>query len=516
MPELQSPCIDLKIPSPAALSQQGRLSFLFKDSVLYGGAAAVSKSFALITFPLLARHFSVAEYGVIDFFIVLSGLLVTLFVFGQDSAVARFFYEVDDSHERRQIISQSLFIQILSLMLFLPPIWWAAVWLDEFFIEIDDAKWLFRIVLLQVPFLLLINFSQNLLKWTFARVQFLIMSLGYTIVQTGLLLVAVLVLEVSVQGVLFVSLCTSLLFGVVGLYLVRRWLALPSDLHHLKEILPFAIPYGVICVVAAFSPAIERILIDHFLNADALGLYAAGTKIAMLVGLIVGAFQTAWGPFSLSLFKHTEAAETFNWVLKIFSLGICVLALVLTLIAEPLLVFLVSDRYSGAAVIVFPLAVGLAFQATGWITEIGIGIAKRSHLNLYAYGASIVVTLGGILLLAPMLGLLGVGLGVMSGHVVRACVSSWLAQRAYPIPWHYGPVLSLFGLTLLFGFVSISARRSWGGQEQSLILVIGVLFTGIFGWRLLFTSLQRKHLLELLNTYQQRLYPFSIKKTRRR
>lgn len=59
---------------------------------------------------------------------------------------------------------------------------------------------------------------------------------------------------------------------------------------------------------------------------------------------------------------------------------------------------------------------GLAIQATGWITEIGIGIAKRSHLSLYAYGVAIIATLGGILLLVPMLGLMGVGIGVMIRH----------------------------------------------------------------------------------------------------
>lgn len=108
----------------------------------------------------------------------------------------------------------------------------------------------------------------------------------------------------------------------------------------------------------------------------------------------------------------------------------CVAALKLTLLAQPLIVFLATDRYLGAVVVVFPLAMGLAIQVTSWITEIGIGISKRSYLHLYAYSVAIAATLTGIWLLAPLFGLLGVGLGVLLGQVMKALISSWLAQRA--------------------------------------------------------------------------------------
>ena len=189
----------------------GRLKFLLGDATLYGGAAAISAGFALITFPLLARHFTVEEYGILDYFLVLASLLGIVFVFGQDLMIARYFYECEDLEARQQLISQSLVFQLLMLALFLPILWLGSEWLTRVMIAAPDRSLLFKIVLFQLPFLLLINFSQNLLKWTFARARFLIMSLGYTIVQAGLLVVAVLVYDVSIEGVLVVSLATSIL-----------------------------------------------------------------------------------------------------------------------------------------------------------------------------------------------------------------------------------------------------------------------------------------------------------------
>jgi len=60
---------------PSGLSHAGRLKFLARDSVVYGGAAAISRAFALITFPLLAQHFSVADYGIIDLFSIVGNFI---------------------------------------------------------------------------------------------------------------------------------------------------------------------------------------------------------------------------------------------------------------------------------------------------------------------------------------------------------------------------------------------------------------------------------------------------------
>ena len=468
--------------SPVGLSQRGRLAFLLQDSVMYGGAAAISKAFSLVTFPLLARHFSVADYGVLDYFMVLGSLLAILFVFGQDSAVARFFYESEDATQRRQVISQSLAFQWAGVVLCVPLLWWFAPSLTPWLITGTDRDALLRIVLLQVPFLLLINFSQNLLKWTFARAQFLAMTLGATIVQMTLLVVGIQWFELGIAGVLWLSWITHVVFAVLGLWFVRDWLAWPRDWWHLRQMLPFALPLGLICVVGAFSPTLERSLTDSLLGPESLGLYAAAAKVAMLIGLLVSSFQTAWGPFSLSLYKQADAGQTYNGVLQLFAMGACVVALVIAGLAQPLLRVLAGARYEGAAWVVFPLVMSLAVQATSWITEIGIGISKRSYLSLYAYAALLVVTLVSISVLGPRFGLVGVGVGVLLGQTIKGIVASALAQRAYPLPWSYGPVLFLLGLTLVTGFTAAWLQEVWGDVPALATYALGIAAVLLTSW----------------------------------
>lgn len=481
-----------------SLSLKGRLQFLVRDTWLYGGASAVSKAFALITFPLLARHMTAEEYGTLDYFLVLSGFFTILFVFGQDSAIARYFYEHEEVGTRQQLISQSLVFQFSGLVLCLPLLWVGSEWLSGILIAAPDGTSLLKIILLQLPFLLLINFSQNLLRWTFARGRFLTMSLGYVALQASLLVLAVLVFDVGIAGVLLVSLATSIFFGVLGLFFIHKWLALPRDFNRIREMFPFAIPWGIIAVVGAFLPTLERALTSNLLGAEALGLYAVGAKLAMLIGMLASAFHSAWGPFSLSLYKQPAAALTFNWALKLYAFAACIAGLLLTLLAQPLIVLLATDRYLGAVVVVFPLAMGLVIQTTSWVTEIGIGISKRSQLNLYAYGAAVTVTLGGILVFTPNFGLLGVALGVLSGNITKSVTASYLAQQAYPLPWQYGPVVFLMAVTLAGGLASTAIGIYLGTWIGELLLVAVMFLVIILGWYALFSKIERTRVKALL------------------
>jgi O-antigen/teichoic acid export membrane protein len=498
-----------KIDTPQSLSLRGRLRFLFRDSVLYGGATAISRSFALITFPILARHFSVAEYGQLDFFMVLGNLLTLVVIFGQDSAIARFFYEDDENEARRNVVSQSLLLQILACLFIVPLLWLTRERVSPWLVQHEQSLIFYQIVLFQLPFLLLINFSVNLLKFSFARVRFIVMSLGYTAVQASALVIAILVYQAGIREVLLLCLGVCVLFSLLGLFFVRQWLIWPRRFDKVREMLRFAIPFGVVCVAGAFLPTLERSMTETYLGSDQLGLYAVGVKVATLMGLLITAFQTAWAPFSLSLFKQPDAAMTYNWVLKIFALMACVMSFLLTIFGGILIHLLATDRYAPSALIVFPLAIGLAIQGTSWITEIGITISKRSEFGLLGYACMIAVTFIMIIVLAPRLQLWGVALAVMMGHCSKALIASLLAQRIHPLAWNYRPVLSLFGVSIAVGTTGTFVGQYYSTAMANGIYLCGLIIVLISGCFVLFSADERRKMMNVISDRMRNSRSFS-------
>ena len=444
------------ISTPVGLAQKEKLLFLFKDAVVYGIVTVLSRSFSLLTFPLLARYFTVSEYGTIDLFLVLLSFLVTFIVFGQDSAVARYFYEYEDEKLRRELITQSLLTQIVLCMIIVLGLGVTIPIFASWISPAPNSEILLKIILFQAPFAVAINFSQNILKWTFQRNRFLIMSLGFSAIQ-ALMLVSVTSFGMwGLSNVLASYAAVNVIFGALGLLLVRHWLTWPRLPDLSKKLIKFAIPVGIICTIGAIVPFLERNFILLLLGDEQLGLYSAGSKVAMLMALLVGTFQTAWGPFSTSIHRQADAPSTFNLVLKLFGLCVCLLTLLLDVIATPLLTMLASNRYIGGAIVVFPLAFALAIQAVGWITEIGIGLGKQSTLYLVSYTAFLGTFLLFVWVLAPYMGISGIAAALVTAHAVRAFVSSWLAQKSFHYPWEYSTVINMLLCTLAAGLLASS------------------------------------------------------------
>lgn len=474
------------------LSPRGRLGFLARDAMLYGGAAAINALFGIITFPLLARHFDVAEYGLIDLLAAVSALLAVVVVFGQDSAVARFYYGVQDDVARRAVVSESAYIQLITLFATLAIL---LLNLDTFLgwlgLHRQDAA-LLGVVLLTAPVQLASNFAMNLLKWTFERRRFLVLSVGSVAARMAAIIVAIRFFDLSVFGLFALTLCVHAAFAAYGLVCIRGHLQLVVDGRHVAQLLRFGLPLGVIGIAAAAAPAVERVAISTIAGATQLGLYAAGAKIALLLSLFVQAFQTAWGPFSLALHDQDDSERTFDLVLRLLALVAICGAMMLHVLGDVLVELLASDRYAGAAVVVFPLAMTLAIQGVGWVLELGITVSKRSYLSLvsYAIGLTVLVTL--IWPVVERYGAVGAASVVLLSQAVRTCLSAALGQRVWRRAWSYGRTAGAFALAMV----------AWLAVEQSGVatripmwlepaVFAGVAFGLVF---VLFTSGERGQL----------------------
>lgn len=504
MPNTSKGSLNWTEKEPSGLGVMGRLKFLAKDSLLYGGAAAINQAFALVTFPLIARHFSVKEYGLIDYFSAVSGLLAILLIFGQDSAVARFFYEYKDERIRKQIVTQSLVVQLLLLCVSLPILYFITYSRDLVrLVHIEPrSDLLLRIIVMQIPFLVLINFSQNLLKWTFSRLRFLAISLGSVVVNVIFLLIAIFKFNASVQGFFIVRILTQAFFGLLGIFFVKDWLTFPRERRYFGEMFLFAFPVGIICVLNAFVPVMERSLVNSILGVETLGLFAAGTKIAMIAAIFAQAFQTAWGPFSLSLHKEPDAVRTYNLVLKGFTIFMCFLVLFLSLSARPVLTLLAGDRYSAAALIVFPLSLGVAVQAIGWISEIGIGLSKKTYFSLASYTLYFLATMGGVWFLGNLWGFFGVALGVLFGHACKSLLASWIAYRVYPLEWNFNTPLLIITATFIGGLLGVFVTATCGDVIGTLTFTCVALLLLILSWFKALTPYERSRVRGILEWFR--------------
>jgi O-antigen/teichoic acid export membrane protein len=427
-----------------------KLSFLFKDAVFYGATSAISKAVHLITTPLFTRVFAKSEFAVVDGLAALGAVFLSVVIFGQDSAVARYYYRTDDPEERKQVVAQSLLIEVLSgaclaalLLAAARPL--LALYFEDASAAPARAFWLLA---LSLPFAALVQFWQNLLKWTFARGRYFIMTIGMTLCVLVLLPLFLLGLHLGVEGVFAAFLATHLVFAAIGFSFCRKLVAWPRSAGALGRLARFGWPYMALGVAGALVPSIDRYFLNTRLGLETAAVYAVAYKVSMALKLPLAGFQVAWGPFAYAIYKDPDAASTYNRVLRHYAAAAALFTTAVVVLAEPIVRALASGTYLASVPIVLPLAFAVLIESLASVTGIGIDLAEKPLASFKCYVLSLLAALAGIAALVAPLGVFGVALGLLLGKSALTLAMTFSAYRLYPLRFALKPVVAAFVLGL--------------------------------------------------------------------
>lgn len=363
---------------PAALGGwAARWRLLAKDTAIYGFSGALARMGSLLTFPILTRGLTPENYGRVDLLLVAASLGAMVLIMGQDSAVARLYYDERPSEEKSRIITQAFLIQASAVFLV------GGVALAYVFSqpaatpEARDFKMASLLQLANLPLIVVAGFAGNILRWTFRRREYIVISLGGAALVAFGMLGGLVLGGRTVAGVFAGLLAGNVVVAGAAIWFVRGWLHWPPGRAHVRELLRLGWAYMGIAVLGAWMATLERALIHGLGTETMLGQYAAGARVASIMLLPIGAFQAAWAPMSLAIHQRPNAADTYGRVLLLSSLGLVGLAVGASLVAEPAVRLLAGSDYVVGAVVVGPLMLGLAARALGWVGGIGLDLAKK-------------------------------------------------------------------------------------------------------------------------------------------
>ena len=452
--------------APEKLGLGGRLSFLAKDSMIYGGARALMQALSFITFPIMVRHFDVAQYGIIDFYGVSGELLAIFLAFSLDQGIARFFYDREHVDHRRNVITQGLLLNSVLIVPTVIGIFLLSGHLTDFVPDSPDTEMLITLTIWCAPFQVVVAQALAICKWTFARKRYLVLTLGSSVLRLGLLLLLILEFEVGVVGIFWMNLGISVVTAVTGVLFTFPWLRIPKQLNLIWKMASFTFPLWLITTMSSLGPFIERFITENLFGDTALGEYSAGAKVALLINLQLSAFMLAWDPIAYAIHRETNSSLTYSVVLKLFTLGAWTIALALGAFSPIILWVLAPPSYATGAIVTLPLAVGFTLMGIQRIINIGVTIKKRTYLRLPSFVAGIAIGFPAIYFLGREYGILGVALGAVVMKTIELLISIWINVKIYPIQWPVKQVAAGCIIGLLMGlFMGLSRfllPNAWG------------------------------------------------------
>lgn len=465
-------------------SFKSKLKFLLKDSAFYGITTAISKLFPIVTIPIYTKFFSKSEYATIDNITLLGFIFLTFIILGQDSSVARYFYDAETKEEKQQVATQAFITELLNALLVVIVLFFARNLILKFYLkDVTDVN-AFNWLIAMLPFMAFVHFWQSLLIWTFSRKYFLIMVSGVVSSNITLILLGIFVFKWGVSGIFIAQFITYFFFSFVGFAFCTKYLTLKIKFDLVKTLVAFGIPYMVLGITEYLFPVIDRYFIAQSYPLSLLAIYIFAFRLGFLLQLPISSFQIAWGPFAYASYKEPDANATYTRILRYYSLALVIAGTAFIFFAEPIILLFADAKYISSLVYLAPFVFAMIFDSFSWITGIGIDLSKKSIYSTISYILSLAVTAPAVWLGIKLWGMYGAALGILLGKTSLTIFKTIFAYRLYDLRYDLRFVflisftaITITGIHHYFYFNHPAYKYLWSIIGFGTLLVIAWQFS---------------------------------------
>ncbi len=344
------------------------LKFLVKDTAVYGLAGAVTKFIAIFTVPILARVLTKDEFGAISTVIAITAVFVGFFSLGQDSAIARWFYDKDstDSDYRVKITTTGFIVQFVATLIFCVFVFFFDDSISGIvFGKNSELLSYWKVCLLSLPATSFLLFSNNLFKWTFQRNKYLFLTLGNSLVSVSLTLLLVVQFRMGIMGAIIAPVISSNVFAVVGLFMNRQYIKISKlgDLSLIIEMVKYGLPFALIIIISALLPSVDRLFLVRLVSMEMLGEYSISLKLSGLLFMVIAAFRISFGPYAFSIWKKPESQELFSKLLTVYFSFLLIVGGAISVFGDIVISIFASNKYA-QSILVLPILL-IAYAVIG-------------------------------------------------------------------------------------------------------------------------------------------------------
>lgn len=457
---------------------------IFKDIYFYGIISILTRLISFLLFPSLARSLGVKDFGLIDIILMMIQGGSILYTLGIDSVIYRYFNEKDTHKERVELITQGVFTQFFTTIIITAFMLFYYFLVDCIKIDSEIYQKYFPYLIISIPCASLLATSEAVLRITFSRSKFFIVSVGYQISLLVMTLCLIKINGMSIKNFMVGYFLCTFLFMIISINYIRKFL-FASDYGFIsKKLFKYAIPIGLVSFIAYSQGVFERYWILSRVGAFDMGLYAAASKICLLIAMPVSIIQVALLPYILKNYKNSSAIKVMNDVLVVILFFLALIYCYLINNSMQLIGILATVEYADAANIIPSIACALMLNGISTVTGVGTIISNRTqwrfYLTIISYGFFIVTLIN----LTESYGALGVAYSLLISRSIFLMLDTIVSNRLYSVSWNYSSLCIYVILIIVFMF----AEANFSVSQENKILIMISEFVIVSVWAIWFSN----------------------------
>ncbi|MGZ3438190.1 MAG: oligosaccharide flippase family protein [Polyangia bacterium] len=471
----------------------------------YGVTSLFNMIAGLVTFPILTRLFSVADYGMMNLVAATLTVSVAVGKVGVQHSIVRYHSEIEAGKSRYTLpqLYATTFVGMLGsgTVVMLALLGFAqlapAHWLGDV-----RLRGLFAIASILIVVQVLESALTNFLRAEQRTSVLMTYMIGKKYLGLGLILVAVLLISRTLTAFYSSSVVSeSLALGVLGIWMFRggkrprpRIAEFSRPLY--AELLRFGIPMMIGYELSGLILSVgDRYVIDGLLGEEKLGLYAAAYNLCQYVQqLVIASVGQAIMPIYMQMWDRKGVAETSAFIgrsLRTYVMfGIPIVA-GLAAVGPELLPSLASEKYASAALIMPWVMGGMVADGTNSMLGAGLFIHRRTRtiMTIVLTCAALNIVLN--LILVPRIGIQGAAIATLVCYVAAALALATAGRSLLPIALPWATLLRAGLASLAMYYVLIHV---FPGRRLLSVAVRALLGVPIYGGIMMLISPEAREL----------------------
>lgn len=425
-------------------------------------------SFVLV--PLHTATMGTDTYGELSVVYAWFGLFNVILAYGMETAFFRF---INKNENKAGVISTSLISLLVSSLLFLSMGMLFKMPLASL-LELKESLVIYVVIILTLDALAIIPFArlralERPVRYSVVKVVtvginlalnsfFLLLLPKWAVNLPNSYWATLYIPNFQLQYVLVANVLSSglALIWVGGIYFDIRY---RFDKFLWKQLMNYALPVMLAGIAFAINEVFDRILLakllDESIAKQEIGKYSACYKLAVFMTLFGTAFRLGVEPFFFSHAQSENPQKTYAQITTYFVVMGSTVFLAVMAFIDPLKELLVQNEAYWEALNIVPLillagfCLGIYHNFSVWYK-----ITDRTRFGAYisALGAMLTLVINGMFI--PKIGYMASAWATLVAYGSMMCLSYFLGQKHYPIPYNVRKLLFYAGLSITLSLLS--------------------------------------------------------------
>lgn len=409
---------------------------LLKQSVFYLVSNSIASAIPILLLPLVTEKLTPAEYGIWTSYLLLSNLALPFIGLGSDSSLNTFYFKMGRENFKYYLSNVLLLVFVTSVLLIILFLF-NSERLESWF-EIP-ARWNYLVIvyllLFQICEILLIILRLHNKSGAYG-----IFKISRVVLEVSILLILIFGYSFTWEAMVLSQLFSFCIFSFIAILFLKR-LGLISFTYRF-DLIRKAVSYGLPIIPHVIGSILigitDRWFILHYFGLAEMGLYSVGLQIGMVMSLLQNSFNQAWVPWLFGRLKSIESKQKLEIVKLsyLYMVGLLALAFGLTLILPELLKKYLSSQYEGAAIFIFWILIGYAFNGMYKIVVNYLFYLEQTKLIGIITIFTSILNIAFNYVFIRINGPIGASQATCLAFLVQFLLIWFYSAKAFPMPWN--------------------------------------------------------------------------------